>query len=80
MNKISIYSYNFHVTVCIHAHSHTYTLSFFCTIKRLHEKTVVGHHSNPCTAARGIVCVAICAVFCQGNFYNNPYLHSFKWW
>ena len=50
-SRISIYSYNFQVILCIHAHSHTYTLPFFCTIKRLHEKTVVGHHSNPCKAA-----------------------------
>lgn len=33
------------------AYIYIQTLSFFPTIKKLHENTLAGHHNNPCKAA-----------------------------
>lgn len=61
----------------IYTHSHTKDFSPFCqeTTWKCTDKDFTNSSEN----ASGVVCVAFCAVFCQGDFYGNLYLHSFKW-
>lgn len=60
-----------------HIHTHR---PFLLPFKIPHERVADKDLTNSFEDASGVVCVAFCAVFCQGDFYGNLYLHSFKWW
>lgn len=51
---------------------------FLLPFKRPHERVADKDLTDSFEDASGVVCVAFCAVFCQGDFYGNPYLHYFK--